>query len=62
LDVLASATTALDAASRAETAASIVQEIQASVGSNQELLDKIDYLFLTFYHEKSNSIMANYAI
>jgi hypothetical protein len=52
----------LDAASRAETAASIVQAIQASVGSNQELLDKIDYLFLKFYHDKSNSIMANYAI
>ena len=63
-------TSVTEAASSATEAASSVSEIAAANEAmliqiqqiNQELNDKIEYLFMMFYHSDSNTIMENYPL
>jgi hypothetical protein len=56
----AAAAHAATASASAAEAAAIVQELNRD--SNEELIDKIEYLFMMFYHTDSNTIMENYPL
>jgi hypothetical protein len=56
----AAAAHAATASASAAEAAAIVQELYRD--SNEELIDKIEYLFMMFYHTDSNTIMENYPL
>jgi hypothetical protein len=59
-EAIAASAAAAFATEAAAAAAALAQELHDS--SNQELIDKIEYLFMMFYRSDSSAIMENYPL